>query len=140
MPGFPVDKELVAASAVMDPVEAHVDGFGALLFDGVICKSNSGLVVYLHGCGLLGVAEFAEQCADGDSFLSIDIGGEYFGFGVQSHDVGNDFRHGVNGSIEPRESSGGICWIRQAVADKIMATGAALGVGRGKVRGVAVDA
>ena len=39
---LPVDKELAAAGAVADPVEAHVDGLGALLFDGVICKSNSG--------------------------------------------------------------------------------------------------
>ena len=39
---LPVDKELAAAGAVADPVEAHVDGFGALLFDGVICKSNCG--------------------------------------------------------------------------------------------------
>ena len=31
-----VDEELVAAGAVVDPVEAHVDGFGSLLFDGVI--------------------------------------------------------------------------------------------------------
>ena len=39
---FPVDKELAAAGAIVDPAEAHVDGFGALLFDGVICKSNIG--------------------------------------------------------------------------------------------------
>ena len=39
---LPVYKELAAAGAVTDPVEAHVDGFGSLLFDGVICKSNSG--------------------------------------------------------------------------------------------------
>ena len=68
--GLPVDEELAAAGAVADPVEAHVDGFGALLFDGVICKSNTGWVFYLHGCGQLGLAEFVEQCADGDGFLS----------------------------------------------------------------------
>ena len=33
---LPVDKELAAAGAVADPVEAHVDGLGALLFGGVI--------------------------------------------------------------------------------------------------------
>ena len=38
---LPVDKELAAAGAVKDPVEAHVDGFGALLFDGVIYNYNS---------------------------------------------------------------------------------------------------
>ena len=36
-----VDEELVAAGAVVDPVETHFDGFGALLFDGVIYKPDS---------------------------------------------------------------------------------------------------
>ena len=39
---LPVDEEMAAACVVVDPVEMHVNGFGALLFDGVICKSNSG--------------------------------------------------------------------------------------------------
>ena len=39
---FAVDEELTADGAVADPVETHVDGFGALLFDGVIFKSDSG--------------------------------------------------------------------------------------------------
>ena len=39
---FSVDEELAAAGTVADPVEVHVNGFGALLFDGVICKSDSG--------------------------------------------------------------------------------------------------
>ena len=37
------------------------------------------------------MAEFAEQCADGDGFLSIDIGGADLDFGGRSHDVGHDF-------------------------------------------------
>ena len=40
--GLSVDKELAAAGAVADPVEVHAYGFGALLFDGVICKYNCG--------------------------------------------------------------------------------------------------
>ena len=39
---LPEDKELDAAVKVADPVEMHVNGFGELLFDGVICKSNGG--------------------------------------------------------------------------------------------------
>ena len=38
---LPVDEELATAGAVADPVETHVDGFGALMFDGVVCKSDS---------------------------------------------------------------------------------------------------
>ena len=39
---LPLDKELTADGAVADPVEGHVDSFGALMFYGVICKFNSG--------------------------------------------------------------------------------------------------
>ena len=39
---LPVEEELAAAGAVADPAETNVDDFGALLFDGVICKSNRG--------------------------------------------------------------------------------------------------
>ena len=38
--GLPVYEELATAGVVADPVEAYVHGFGALLFDRVICKSN----------------------------------------------------------------------------------------------------
>ena len=57
------------------------------------------------------MAKFAEQCADQDVFLSIDIGGADFGFIGISHDVGHDFGHGVNDSIEPLARSGRLCWI-----------------------------
>ena len=52
----PVDKDLAADGTFADPVETYVNGFGTLLFDGVICKSESGLVVDLHGRGRLGVS------------------------------------------------------------------------------------
>ena len=45
----------------------------------------------------------------------------------------------MNGSIEPRARSGRICRIRQAVAEKIMATGMASFAGRGMVQGIAVE-
>ena len=93
----------------------------------------------MHGRGRLAVAKFSEQCADGGGFLSIDISGTDFGFGGRSHDAGNDFGHGGNGSIEPRASCGRLCWIGRRVAEKIMVTGAAAGTGCGKVRGVVVD-
>ena len=39
---LPVDEEMAAAGAVADTVELHVNPFGELLFDGFICKSDSG--------------------------------------------------------------------------------------------------
>jgi hypothetical protein len=51
--------ELALADVVMNPVEAHIDGFGVFLFDGVIGEDASGgAVVSYNGCGRLGMAEF----------------------------------------------------------------------------------
>jgi len=43
----PVDEELFLAHAVLDPVEAHVDGFGPFLFDCVVGETGGGGVVGL---------------------------------------------------------------------------------------------
>ena len=55
---FPVDVELSLAHPVADPIEAHVDGFGAFLFDGVVGNSGGGAVVSNNWGGGLGMAEF----------------------------------------------------------------------------------
>jgi hypothetical protein len=57
---FPVDNELALADAVADPVEAHVNGFGAFLSDGVIGDAHGILVVGLDGRGRLGMAQLSE--------------------------------------------------------------------------------
>ena len=58
--GAPVDNELALPDAVFEPIEAHVDGFRALLLDGVVCKTCGGGVVCLDGCGGLRVSKFFE--------------------------------------------------------------------------------
>jgi hypothetical protein len=70
--GLPIDKELVLADTVFDPVKTHVDGFGYFLFDCVVCKSGHSGVVGLHGCGWSGVAKFVEREANWLGFLSIE--------------------------------------------------------------------
>ena len=46
---FPVDAELPLPYSVSDPVEAHVHGFGALCFYGVVGDAGCYLVVSLDG-------------------------------------------------------------------------------------------
>ena len=53
---FPVDGELSLVNSVFEPVEPHVDGFGASLFDGVVEDPLSTLVVGDDGCSWLGMA------------------------------------------------------------------------------------
>ena len=45
---FPIYFELALSSSVTDPIETHIDGLGAFLFDGVRGKSYGGGVVQLH--------------------------------------------------------------------------------------------
>jgi hypothetical protein len=59
----PVNVKLALADAVADPVEAHVNGLGAFLFDGVVGDAGGGAVIGLYGGGRLGVAEFFKASA-----------------------------------------------------------------------------
>ena len=56
----PIDEELIVGDTVADPVEAHVDGFGSALLDGVVGESNCNFIVGLDGSCRLGMAHFDE--------------------------------------------------------------------------------
>ena len=47
---YPVDMEVALADTVANPIETHVDCFGAALFDCVVCDAFGGAVV----CGEYG--------------------------------------------------------------------------------------
>ena len=59
----PVDSELVLVHRVADPVEAHVDCFGAALFDSVVDDAFGCFVVGLDGCRTLFVAQEFQCCS-----------------------------------------------------------------------------
>ena len=52
----PVDVELALLDPVLQPVEAHVDGLGAFLFDGVCEDTMACGIVGLEWCGWLGMS------------------------------------------------------------------------------------
>ncbi len=54
----PVDDELAVGDAVFNPVETHVDGFGAALFDGIVGNSGGASIIGLDGGGRLRVTHF----------------------------------------------------------------------------------
>ena len=43
--GFPINEKLAFPGAVLDPIEAHVDGYGYFLFDRDVGKAFRGGVV-----------------------------------------------------------------------------------------------
>ena len=91
------------ADAVANPVEAHVDGFGAFLFDGVIRNAEGGAVVRDHGSGRLGMTEFLQADSDRAGFFAIVVEkSSEFGFGGAGQDFAHDLAQDVDGSIGGR--------------------------------------
>ena len=68
----PVDAEVALADAVTDPVEAHIDGFGAALLDNVIGDACCGIVVGINYCWRLRVLKCKKSCSDGGSLFAIE--------------------------------------------------------------------
>ena len=44
---LPIDMELALADTIANPVEAHIDSFGTLLFDSVVGDAGGSAVVSL---------------------------------------------------------------------------------------------
>ena len=70
--GLPINHEFSLADLVSDPEEAHVHGFGALLFDGIVGNASGCGIVSYNWSGILGMAKFFESDAFGDGVLAID--------------------------------------------------------------------
>ena len=67
----PEDLELALAHSVSDPVKTHVDGLGALLFDGVSDDAASSVVVSGNGCRWLGMSHFFEGDSQRTGFFPV---------------------------------------------------------------------
>ena len=68
----PVNAKVALADAVTDPVEAHIDGFGAALLDSVIVYSCCGIVVFINYCWRSRVLKCDKSCSDGGSLFVIE--------------------------------------------------------------------
>ena len=112
-------------------MEAHVHGFGALLFDSVVEDAFAGGVVSSNWSGWLFVAKFDEGLADGATCLGVVEAASDFGFGGTGHDISEDVNIGMNGSVDG--------WIVGVVTEKVVASAARAGFGDAKVGGVSMQ-
>ena len=69
--GFPINEKLALLCAVLDPIEAHVNGFGCFLFDCAVGKSFSSGVFEADCIQWLRVSEFCEGSAHRHGLLTI---------------------------------------------------------------------
>ena len=87
----PEDVKLLLVHSVLDPIEAHVDGFGSGLFTGGVGDGHGSGIVDLDRGGGLDVAHFGESGAQWDSFLAIVEEGTDLGFCCEGGDGFDDF-------------------------------------------------
>ena len=98
--GFPINEKLALPGAVLDPIEAHVDGFGYFLFKCAVGKNFSGGVINANCSRWLRVPEFCELSAYRHGLLTIIEGGANFDFSGGHHHVVDNLGDGVDRAIE----------------------------------------
>jgi hypothetical protein len=135
---LPVDSELALADGIADPVEAHVDGFGAALLDSVVDDAFSTGVVSLDWSSGLGPAHRNECVAKDTGVLSIDEEGTEFGFSGGGEDRAHDTADDMDGSIEWRSRGIGQMIVGDFAAEMVEASGARASFGLRVVGGIAL--
>lgn len=87
---FPVYLKFFLPDSVADPMEAHVHGFGSLLFACVVEDAMGCCVVRLDRCGRLRVAHFCQRGAKNCGVLGVVEQGSNFCFGGGCENLSHD--------------------------------------------------
>ena len=98
--GFPINEKLAFPGAVLDPIEAHIYGFGYFLLYGVVCETFRGRVVDADWSWWLRMTEFLEGSAYWHGLLAIVKSGTDFGFSGGRHHVMEDLRDGMDRAVK----------------------------------------
>ena len=127
--GFSINEKLTLLGAVLDPIEAHIDGFGSFLLYGAICETLRGRVVDADWSCWLWVPKFLEGSAYWHGLLAVVKSGTDFSLSGGRHHVVKDIGDGMYRAIKR-----GVCerWLGRVsgvVAKKIVATNAAASAG-----------
>ena len=92
---FPINEKLTLPGAVLDPIEAHIDGFGSFLLYGAICETFRGRVVDADWSWWLWVPEFLEGSAYWHGLLAVVKSGTDFSLSSRHHHVVKDIGDGM---------------------------------------------
>ncbi len=133
---FPVYKKLALADAVTNPIETHVDGFGALLFDTLVGNTSCSAVVSLDRGRWLRMAVFFKTNAQGASLFTIVEKGCKLRFGSTGEDFFQNLAVNVDGTVGGWVRIGGQRWrgrIKGPIAEVVVARGAGASFRNGQI-------
>ena len=96
----PIDLKLALANTIANPIKAHVNGFGAFLFDGVSGDAAGCAVVGCHRRGGLGVTHFVTLDAEGTRVFAVVKEGAEFVLGSARQNFAHDsMAQDVHGAV-----------------------------------------
>ena len=98
--GFPINEKLALTGAVLDPIEAHIGGFGSSLLYCAVGEAFRGRVVDANWSRWLRVSEFLEGSAYWHGLLAIVKVGTDFVFGGRRHHVVEYLGDGMDRVVE----------------------------------------
>ena len=127
--GFPINEKLTLPGAVLDPIEAQIDGFGYFLLYGAICETFHGRVFDADWSWWLWVPEFLEGSAYRHGLLAVVKSGTNFSLSGGRHHVVKDLGDGMYRAVKRGVCEMWLGWVSGVVAKKIVATNAAASAG-----------
>jgi hypothetical protein len=119
---------------IHNPEVAHFHGTGPLSFDSVVGNADGRLVVAMDRGRRLRMAHLLQDDAQDFGLFGIEVQGAKFRFGGGGGDVFQDGAERVDGTVEANRLI--VLW---QMAQAIMATSRAAGLGLIEIRGVGVD-
>ncbi len=96
---MPVVAELALGVMAPQPVESHVNHFGASWLNVIGDDAMGCAIVGLDGCGRFLVAHLFKEVLHGDCFTGINVKGTKFGFGCTGRDGLEYFGNVEHGTI-----------------------------------------
>ena len=122
-------EKLALPGAVLDPIEAHIDGFGSFLLYSAVFETFRGRVVDADWSWWLRVPEFLEGSAYWQGLLDIVKSGTDFGFRGGRHHVVEDLGDGMDRVIKRGVRERWLGTVSGFVAKEIVAANAAASSG-----------
>ena len=126
---FPINEKLTLPGALLDPIEAHINGFGSFWLYGAICEPFRNRVVDADWSWWLWVPEFLEGSAYWYGLLAVVKSGTDFSLSGGRHHVVKDLGDGMYGAVKRGVHERWIGRVSGVVAKEIVATDVAASAG-----------
>ena len=127
----PVNEELATTGTILNPIKAHVNGFGYFCLMALLAKPAAVELSTQSGVKVWACQILARVVQMGMASWQLRTVAPIFGFGVGGHDIGKNIGKGGNGDIDGEFTRRGLISIRGMITKELIAASAASSFGIG---------